>query len=281
MKRVFISNIKCHKKNRGAFSDLCFLIKKITVVIVLLLLINPTYAQDMKKFRFGLKAAPNVSWLKPDNTRFEAKRDANKPALKFSYGLITEFGLTENYSFATGLAITTIGGSLNFPDSVYYIAGTAPDTIFLLNRRIYHLQYVDIPLTIKMRTNEIGYMKYFGQFGLNLAFRTKARSDDRGVFTDNTFRPGNEVDRPDRLDVSDETQLFRVALDLGAGIEYNLVGNTALLVSVNYSNGFTNALRKNSKVIIDKDKVDAGMVETQLEQRVTSNYVALNIGILF
>ncbi|MDQ3190346.1 MAG: PorT family protein [Bacteroidota bacterium] len=281
MKRASISNIKNNKKNMQVFPNAYFSIKNITVLTVLLLLINGANAQDFKKFRFGLKAAPNISWLKPDNPRFESKKDANKAALKFSYGLMTEFALSENYSFVTGLEVTTVGGSLNFPDSAYYKAGATPDTLFVLAKRTYHFQYVDIPLTLKMRTNEIGYMKYFGQFGFNLGFKSKVRANDKGSFTDATFRQGNEVERPESLDISKDTQLFRIALNLGAGIEYNLVGNTALVVSVNYSNGFTNALKKKSNDIMDKTTADSFNEHKNLEQKATTNYVALNIGILF
>ncbi|HET6245555.1 MAG: PorT family protein [Bacteroidetes bacterium] len=282
MKRASILNIKSNKKNMQVFSSAELKIKSITAIIVLLLLANITYAQDFKKFRFGLKAAPNISWLKPGSPNFEAKKDANKPALKFSYGLMTEFALSENYSFVTGLEVTTLGGSLNFPDSAYYISGTPPDNVFILTRRTYHFQYIELPLTLKMKTNEIGYMRYFGQFGFNIGFRSKVRADDRGKFTDQNFKDApNEVEIPESLDISKDTQLFRVALNLGAGIEYNLVGNTALVISVNYNNGFTNALKKNSGVIMDKTIPTNNVNHLPLNQKATTNYVALNVGILF
>jgi hypothetical protein len=249
--------------------------RKLYCLALLLLTNTIIFAQsDFKSFRFGLKAAPNIAWLKPDSEGFSAER----PALKFSYGLVTEFALSENYFFATGIQVATMGGSLNFPDSAFYYVGTEPNaSVYNLNRRRYNLQYVEIPLTLKMRTNEIGYMRYFGQFGIDLGVRTQAKAADRVVeFTAGQPSAGGEVLR-DNIDVANDIQLFRAALHLGIGGEYTLTGNTALLIGVNYSNGFTNSLTRRSKTIVD----GLGAEPNRLNQNATTNYVALTVGILF
>ena len=52
--------------------------KKIVTLLLITISTIASFAQDAipvsdvaKKFRFGLKAAPSVCWLKPDDTRFE------------------------------------------------------------------------------------------------------------------------------------------------------------------------------------------------------------------
>ena len=55
-----------------------------------------------------------------------------------------------------------------------------------LKSRTYKNNYVTIPVGIKMKTKEIGYMTYFGEFGLNLAFRTGTKiADDVDYLGDN------------------------------------------------------------------------------------------------
>jgi hypothetical protein len=245
--------------------------KKIYFLLVLALTVQISKADDFRKFRFGLAAAPNVSWLKPDATAL----GSGKPSLKFSYGLMTEFGLSDNYYFATGVNVLTMGGSLTFRDTIGFFPN---DTInfFRLTERQYTMQYVDIPLTLKMRTNEIGYMRYFGQFGLNLGFNTKSRARDKG------FIAGTETTLADRDITKTDVQLFRVGLNVGFGFEYNLVGNTAMVVSVNYNNGFTNALNKKSRTIFPPiPNPDASRKGDGIEQKATSNFVALTVGIMF
>jgi hypothetical protein len=239
--------------------------KKLTFLIAFTIFITQGFAQDFKKFRFGLKGAPNLSWFKADATGLSNK--GVKP--RFSYGLITEFALSDNYSFATGIEVSALGGALNFGDSVFYLTSNAGGiTEFYLNERHYNFQFVEIPLTLKLKTNEIGYMRYFGQFGVNAGFRTRARAEDQG-----TYSGGYEANLPDR-DISKDIQLPRLALNVGAGVEYNLVGNTALVVSANYNKGFTNALKKNSNELRSKNG-------EALAQRALANYVALTVGIIF
>jgi hypothetical protein len=246
--------------------------KNLAFVILSLLFVQNSYSQDFKKFRFGLKGVPNISWMKPDATNLESDR----PGLRFGYGLMTEFALSDNYYFATGVEVITAGGSMNYLDSAYYITTSNPADTFRVGRRNYNLQYLNIPLTLKMRTNEIGYMRYFGQFGLDIGFRTKATSRDRDLT--GTFRDS---------DITKDAQLFRVAMNLGIGAEYTLIGNTALVVSVNYNNGFTNALRRESRDLMANpwatgaDDKELKQNRRHVQQKATSNFVALNVGILF
>lgn len=242
--------------------------KKIILFSFASLIATAAIAQDdFKKFRFGLKGAPNISWFKPDMKDFKSRG----ATLKFSYGLTTEFGLTKNYSFVTGLEVTTVGGKLSFPDSTYYYADNKMDTanLFFLKERQYSMQYIDLPVMLKMKTNEIGYLTYFGQFGFNTSFRTKGVADDKGKF----FLAGGDSDRPD-IKINDDTGLFRIALNVGAGAEYNIAGNTSMFFGLNYSNGFTNVLKKKSKNLLNKDG-------TVLEQKAVSKFVALTVGVLF
>jgi hypothetical protein len=228
--------------------------KKFTVFFLGITLLTSVYAQnDYKKFRFGLKASPNISWMKPES----AALGAGNVALKFSYGLITEFALAENYLFATGIEILETGATLDFSQNVSYESSSD-----VLRSRKYNLQYLNIPLMLKMRTNEIGYMRYFGMFGFDLGFRTKATATDSKV-------GGSYQD----LNINSDTQLFRIALNLGAGAEYNLLGNTSMVMNVNYSNAFTNSLRSRSQTLF--------ISGNNLDQFATANLVSLSVGIIF
>ena len=44
--------------------------------------------------------------------------------------------------------------------------------------RSYSLQYVELPLTFKMRTKEMGYTTVYGRFGLGLGMNVKAEADE-------------------------------------------------------------------------------------------------------
>ena len=110
------------------------------------------------KFHFGLKASPSYNWMKTDGTGLES----DGGSIGLSYGLMTEFAISKNYAFATGLEITYRGGKYKYnSDSSYKQM----------------LQYVEVPIGLKLKTNEIGYIKYYGLFGILPGFLVKAKED--------------------------------------------------------------------------------------------------------
>ncbi|MBK8498800.1 MAG: outer membrane beta-barrel protein [Flavobacteriales bacterium] len=108
------------------------------------------------------------------------------------------------------------------------------------------LQYVEVPLTVKLMTNEIGYMRYYGQIGFGNAFNIRAKSDQVVAKIDGTRADGqpivSEFTELSDEDLQDDIMLYKVSLVVGAGMEYNFSGNTSLLVGITYNNGFTNIL---------------------------------------
>lgn len=237
-----------------------------TLLFSFLFICNSIKAQDdennLKNFRFGLHATPAIAWYKPDNEKVY-KSDGSK--LKFAYGLSTEFRLNKVASFATGLNINYSGGTLRFvEDSVSY---ALENDIFYIDSRVFNTIYVDIPLTLKMKTPEIGAMTYFGQFGINLGILTKARANDQGT------RKAISVSNDD-VDIKKDMSFVNIGLNVGGGAEYNLAGSTSLVFSINYHNGFTNILQKESDYLVHKSG-------EKVKLNVNSNYLSLTVGVLF
>jgi hypothetical protein len=85
-----------------------------------------------------------------------------------------------------------------------------------------------------------------------------------------------EADRPDNI-VTKDVNLIRLGLNAGIGAEYNLVGSTSLVVSINYLNAFTNAVVKSSKEL----RATYSTGENKFTQSLKANGVALNVGFLF
>ncbi|MBN4062221.1 outer membrane beta-barrel protein [Bacteroidales bacterium AH-315-I05] len=269
--------------------------KKITTLLLAIAFVSTTFAQDngdYKKFRFGLKGVPSLNWYKPD----DAKKFENA-GIKFGFGwgLITEFALGENAVFATGMEIDYDKAALSFVDTAYYVFAddelvkheeiqkmfddtTAVYDIYKLNERSYNVTYVTLPLTLKMRTKEIGYMRYFGHFGLNTSFKTKTRSDDKVQLSDQSTGKLSAETTLEDLDITDDMQLFRLQLTIGGGAEYNLSGSTSLIFGLNYNYGFSNSIRKESRYVYDLNS--SGKVEG-VEQKAYPYNVALTVGIVF
>ena len=137
------------------------------------------HAQD-EGVRFGIKLAPNMSWLKSDTKGLE--NDGSK--IGYTFGLATEFpiGADGNYRFATGLFLNAVGGK-------YFQAFTFTENNQQLTKDLssdISLQYVQIPLTMKLMTKEIGYMRYYGQLGFDASFNVRAKANFDDVVIDPT-----------------------------------------------------------------------------------------------
>jgi opacity protein-like surface antigen len=209
--------------------------KKILLLAFFGLLTGTLFAQ---KFHFGLGVTPSMAWLHSGTDDFEG--DGSK--VGFNYGLITEFAITENYSFATGITFENNGGKLK----------TKGVTVDTLNYHLdFKLQYVEVPLTLKMKTKPVGYIRYYGQFGVAPAFLIGAKG---------TTEQGSTIIADD-VDVKDDINNFNISLVIGGGIEYNLSGTTNLLLGIVYKNGFSDVLNTDSKA--------------------NANSLGLNIGVLF
>ncbi len=115
-------------------------------------------------------------WMKPDIRRKDINNEGVK--LGFNYGLVGDYNFTDNFAFSTGVMVNNFGGKLKFNDSIS--AFKANDSIYNFSKGVvidYKLQYVKIPIALKGKTNEIGYMTYFLKAGINPMIRWKAKGD--------------------------------------------------------------------------------------------------------
>ncbi len=206
-------------KNRANFF-------KALIIIFLFFFTNTTFSQGL---RLGFVASPQLSWMSSDINK--VKTDGNR--FGFDFGLNADVFFAKNYALATGLTINNTGGKLNYSDpvslkasdSVYNFAeGTTID---------YKLQYIKLPVSIKLKTNQIGYFTYYGRFGLTPQILIGAKAD---------------VSSHDISDVNiiDEITFFNLAYNVGAGLEYAVGGSTAITFGVIYTKGFIDVTKNNN-----------------------------------
>ena len=247
------------------------------------------------KLRFGIKGISSFGWLMPENTRRFSRYELG---LGYGWGLNLEMKINKTTSFRTGFSLTNFKAGLNYfddelpqHDETYYVVNeyelvewesneTAPEgQIYQLLNRKYNLSYVNIPLILKLKTNEIGYFTYFGEFGGLLSLKTKASVEDRSIPLNDSLAHLLPPFPMEDLDLSSGTQPFRAGLSLGAGAEYNFSGSTSLFFQVNWNYFVTNVLTKQ-----DNEKYlrtyDDGVFEP-LGAKSIPGRVSITVGILF
>jgi hypothetical protein len=232
-------------------------------------------AQDIK---MGLAISPNTAWM----VSTDYDHVTRGPKVNFGFEFIADVLFSENYALGLGVHVFNTGGD------VRYVVQDTVSAAFLMNvDRTYSLQYVELPLTFKMRTNQIGYTTVFGRFGLGIGMNIKAEADESRY---RSYLEGSEgisaydgvVPLPDQKAIDSDIKLFRASMIVGGGIERTLSGTTALVVGVNYNASFTNTHKDVEQIRMDNPQTPTYIngVSTG-EMKGHDSFISLSVGILF
>lgn len=250
--------------------------KKFAVLILTLFVGLNIYAQsDDQKVRFGIVANPGLSWLKPATNG----QDRNGVDLAFGYGLHIEFRMGKYFALSTGVSQANYHSSVTFADSVNFTysiteQGQAqPPVTSQILERAYVFNSIEVPLRLKMKTAEIGYITYWIEAGISTNVNYKVTARDNKIVT--ASGTSTLTDDLEKIDVNDETNWYRAGTVLGGGIEYNLFGNTSLLIGVHWSSAFTSALKD--------EAVNLTYIGTNksFQQKAKLDFLNLTVGLLF
>lgn len=220
---------------------------------LLMLLFGAVFTLDAsaqyQTFRLGLKASGNIGWINAKSKAIEQ----NGTNAGFSFGVMSDYHFQQNYALNTELLILRLNGTITYKDDLT-VSG---DSMTYTNVHFaYKMQYLEIPISIKFKTKEIGNMTYWANFGLAPAFTIGAKLDQSGnlpqkfIDEDPTNIPVNKSDG-DPFEFSnfeDEVFIARVPLIIGGGIEYGLAGSTSLYAGIRSNNGFTDIFVKDKDV---------------------------------
>ena len=211
--------------------------KAIFTLALLLISVCTLSAQTRLSLRFSpLLTSSRINF---NTDTLNATNDGTMP--KLSLGLIADIDLTETYSFSTGLVYMPKGFSIS-------TAGRNGGTYNVSEE--YRLQYLQIPLTFKLYTNEVAPdFKVYFQIGgsAEVLLFSEPVSDD--------------------AEIVEEFNFFDSSVILGAGTEYKLGASTVLYGGISYYRGLLNVV--NETINLQED----------LEAR--STVVGLDIGIKF
>jgi len=211
-------------------------ISRLLLTLTIVMIPGTIFAQQ--KISFGIHADPVISWFASDIK--ETINDGARPG--FNFGLTYNRYFTSNYSFSTGLSLVNAGGRLKSSDTTMMEFNNAKYknvTVLPNESVIYKIRYLAIPLGLKLQTNQIGYLTFFTDLGL----------DPKIVI-------GRKADIPS-LKISgekttSELRLFNLSYHITAGVEYSFGGSTAMIFGLNFDNNFLDITRDNGKQLNDK-----------------------------
>ncbi len=245
--------------------------KKIVSIITFFSLIaNIGFSQlefDENKLRLGFQLSPSFSWMSTDDNLI----NGNGTNLGLKLGMVSEYYFQENYAIVSGLSFAfNQGGTLRHVEGGNFWTKSELSDLALndlpagVNLK-YHIQYLEIPFGLKMRTREFGYLRYFAEIPLfSLGFKLQARGDVEGTST---------LDR-ERENITEDVNLFNLTWGFGGGVQYALSESTALVGGIIYRQGFTDVTDDAAMKII-------GMETTRENSKGIIKSLTIRFGLLF
>ncbi len=261
--------------------------KKIVFLVMGLVVMNMVSAQD-KSFKIGIKLSPAVGFMKTDVGDIAT----NGRPVRFGYGLIFDRMFSENYALGFGLNMLEFGGHAEYT-RLYSESGSTP-TVQYVKRNYSKVKYVEMPLTLKLRTAMIGKMIYWGQFGVGLGYLFSGYADEEttdlyeqldaangGPFT---YASG-KVSEDDKLDIKSNLNPIRASMIIAAGAEYPISGSTFLSYGITYNGGLLSMYETGDEVVKYRDGAVAFNNDNKspvfVDKKILLNQVQLNVGIIF
>jgi hypothetical protein len=175
-----------------------------------------------QKIGFGVFADPLISWFSTDISTVQ--NDGTRAG--FNFGLTFNKYFSPNYAFSTGINIMSAGGRLVSKDAtVMKFTNNQLSTVLPGKPVIYKIQYIDIPLGLKLKTNQIGYIIFFSDLGMDPLVVIGGKADI----------PSLNIESENAVN---ELKQFNLGYHITAGVEYSLGGTTAIVIGLGFQNNF-------------------------------------------
>ena len=241
--------------------------KKSLLFVGFMLAMSLTMSAQNNGFAFGFKLGPGFDWT--GSTTGAAKNEGMR--MGFGVGVVAEYYFADNYAIVTGVNVNMNRGHYSF-DNAHMVMGAdsvAVPEIYSVDRK-YKSTVYEIPLMLKMMTNELGNLplRAYAQVGAGLGYaqRVKIQDDNAGDYSASNKEYSN----------------LRASLKIGAGAQYAIDESTRIFAGLYFSHDFLNNINSITpnyyKFYFDNGE-KIGERETKLN--VLQNRIGLEVGVLF
>ncbi|MFK8056211.1 MAG: PorT family protein [Saprospiraceae bacterium] len=231
-------------------------------------------AQDANNFKFGLQISPTISWMNTDDNRITNQGTA----LGLKLATQAEYVFADKYSVASGIGFHfNTGGSMQsqyggrfFTESLpttdafnQTSEANQPDGPVLID---YSIQYVEIPLSLKLRTREFGTLTYYMEAPI---FTLGIRSNALGGLSG-----GGVTQEVEDLSIKKEVNPLAFSWGFGGGVEYSILDGTRIFGGLTFQRMFLDATK-------DGDDYNYKGRDALDDPKATINSLTLRLGVLF
>ena len=244
---------------------------KILFIVFSLGVLLSSHAQEAaeKKFQAGIIVGSGLNFITPA-TKLISKNGVGTDltiGMNFNYNISSTVGVNSGiefdfesfkyktsdgyqlYYFYNDSQILTKSNYLD-GDGVYSSL-PASAKLYKVDKRTEKPIYLTIPTMMLFRTKYIGYVRYFGKFGVRNSFLLKSTIFDQGNSYEGIVPTAMKNDNmsSSKRDLS----IYKGSVGISGGAEWNFSGSTCLVAEIGYYYGFVNISRGNS-IVGDPEK---------------------------
>jgi hypothetical protein len=198
---------------------------------------------------------------------------------------MADYFFAPNYGIVTGIQINQTGGKIMVmnKDQTVPAPGTAGPGKILMTDFDYRLQYLEIPLALKLRTDDIGGFRFFGQLGASIGFNIGKKADytiryvptnDQGTTMPVVDTSGTKIKLTGSLG---HIAPIMFQMNIGAGLEYPFSNRLTAYLGLFFNNGFAPDATKPN--LFDESKL--GYQGEFRDANTRLNNFALRLGLFF
>jgi len=177
------------------------------------------YSQELT---FIVHADPVISWIGSNESEYTSEG----AKAGFDIGLNVLHYFAENYAISSGISFISAGGrqSATEPHTMVF-NNLDPQTLPAGDEMKYNLKYMNIPIGIRLQTNQVGYLTYFTDMGFDVRIMLKSTVD----------LPTLQI-----FDENAKTEVYgmNAGWHLGGGVEYELGIDASIIAGLSYGQDF-------------------------------------------
>ena len=244
-----------------------------TIIIIFTFLCNIQAQVSISRVKFGVQASPNISWLSTNDNNIKG----NGVNTGFKLGVTADYYFLENYAISTGIGFAfNQGGKIIHEEGGNFLTkstlsdpklntGTKPLADGVKIR--YHVQYFEVPIGLKLRTQQFGYLRAFAEAPVfTLGFKTKAIGDVSDPIVGDFLKEN----------IKQDVNGIALSWGFGGGVQYDLSPSTAVIAGLYFQKGFTDVTKDGTA-----KKITAITGEKAETSKATLGNITLRIGIVF
>lgn len=220
----------------------------------------------------------------------------------FIVGMAIDWSFSKNFGLSSGLEFDFNSFKTSYDDGSFIFdyddknilrkqdvqndnESYAPYNHFLLTERKHNNIFLSVPVMLKFQSNYMGYMRYYGKFGVRNSFLLSTRTNNKGVGYNEAFVP-SDIAELDKMKSKGVLNFYKGSIGIAGGAEYNITGTTVLVAELGYYYGFTEAFQQRALFKDDERfhslyEVDADGNREYYTPKMKQGQLILKVSVLF